>query len=115
MDRLRRGRAVAPQLRVAFPGVQQLRLELKFEGPTTNIPAPQSYVLHPPARAFFEFPCPYADCDGHFDLSEAVSVALADRPPKAEGALICAGQRPDRRTLRTPCELHLNYEITVTY
>jgi hypothetical protein len=115
MDRLRRDRGAAPQLRVAFPAVQQLRLELKFEGPTTNIPAPQSHVLHPPARAFFEFPCPYADCDGHFDLSEVVTVALTDRLPKAEGVLVCPGQRPDRRTSRTPCELRLNYEFTVTY
>jgi hypothetical protein len=115
VDRLRRDRTAAPQLRVAFPGVQQLRLELKFEGPMPNIPAPQSHVLHPPARAFFEFPCPYADCDGHFDLSEAVSVALTDRLPEAEGVLVCPGQRPDRRNSRTPCELHLNYKFTVTY
>jgi hypothetical protein len=115
MDRLRRDRAAAPQLRVAFPGVQQLRLELKFEGPTANLPAPQSHLLHPPARAFFEFPCPYADCDGHFNLSETVSVALADRLPRAHGVLVCPGQRPDRRASRTPCELHLEYELTVTY
>ena len=120
MDRLRRERAAAPQLRVAFPGVQQLRLELKFEGVTTNIPASQSHVLHPPARAFFEFPCPYADCDGQFNLTGAISLLLADRPSKAgiskaEGVLKCQGQRPDRRTTRASCQLHLNYEFIVTY
>jgi hypothetical protein len=120
MDRLRRERAAAPQLRVAFPGVQQLRLELKFEGVTTNIPASQSHVLHPPARAFFEFPCPYADCDGQFNLTGAVSLLLAERTSKAgtskaEGVLKCQGQRPDRRTIRASCQLHLNYEFIVTY
>jgi hypothetical protein len=115
MDRLRRNRAAAPQLRVAFPGVQQLRLELKFEGQTTNIPASQSHVLHPPARAFFEFPCPYADCDGQFDLTGVVNLLLADRTAKAEGVLKCQGQRPDRRTTRAPCQLHLNYEFIVIY
>jgi len=115
IDRLRRNRAAAVALRVAFPGVQHLRIELNFESSSAKAPTLQSHVLHPPAQAFFDFPCPYADCDGHFDLSEAVSVALADRLPKGEGALICAGQRPDRRTPRIPCELHLNYEITVTY
>jgi hypothetical protein len=115
MDRLRRERAAAPQLRVAFPSVQLLRLELKFEGAKTNIPASQSHVLHPPARAFFEFPCPYADCDGQFDLTSAVNLVLADRISKAEGALQCQGHRPDRQTTRTPCQLHVNYEFTVTY
>ena len=115
MDRMRRNRAAAPQLRVAFPAVQQLRLELKFEGQTTNIPASQSHVLHPPARAFFEFPCPYADCDGQFDLTSVVNLLLADRISKAEGVLKCQGHRPDRRTTRAPCQLHLNYEFTVIY
>jgi hypothetical protein len=114
-DRLRRDRAAAPSLRVAFPSVQQLRLELKFASTTTNIPASQSHVLHPPARAFFEFPCPYADCDGQFDLTAAVDLLLADRTSKAEGTLQCQGHRPDRRATRTPCQLQLTYEFTVTY
>jgi hypothetical protein len=114
-DRLRRDRAAAPSLRVAFPSVQQLRLELKFASTTTNIPASQSHVLHPPARAFFEFPCPYADCDGQFDLTGAVDLLLADRMSKAEGTLNCQGHRPDRGATRTPCQLHLTYEFTVTY
>jgi hypothetical protein len=115
LDRLRRDRAAAPQLRVAFPDVQQLRLELKFDGTTINIPASQSHVLHPPARAFFELPCPYADCDGQFDLTTVVNLLLTDRLVKVEGMLKCQGQRPDRRTTRASCPLHLNYELTVTY
>jgi len=115
LDRLRRDRAAAPQLKVAFPDVQQLRLELKFDGATINIPASQSHVLHPPARAFFELPCPYADCDGQFDLTAVVNLLLTDRLAKVEGMLKCQGQRPDRRTTRASCQLHLNYELTVTY
>jgi hypothetical protein len=115
MDRLRRDRAAAPQLRAAFPAVQLLRLELKFAGTTTNIPASQSHLLHPPARAFFEFPCPYADCDGQFDLTGAANRLLADRTSKAEGVLKCQGHRPDRNVTRIPCQLNLNYEFTVTY
>ena len=115
IDQARRNRAAAPQLRAAFPKVQQLRLELKFESKTTNIPASQSHVLHPPARAFFELPCPYADCDGRFDLTSAVNLLLADRLSKGEGALTCQGHRPDRQVTRTACQLHLSYEFTVTY
>jgi hypothetical protein len=115
MDRLRRERAAAPQLRAAFPRVQLLRLEMKFEGTTTNIPASQSHMLHPPARAFFEFPCPYADCDGQFDLTGVANRLLADGVSKAEGVLKCQGHRPDKNVTRIPCQLHLNYEFTATY
>ena len=115
MDRLRRNRAAAPQLRVAFPGVQQLRLELKFEGQTTNIPASQSHVLHPPARAFFEFPCPYADCYGSFDLTAAVHAALADHARHSEGVLDCEGQRPLTYAARQLCGLRLIYTVDATF
>jgi hypothetical protein len=114
-ERLRRDRAAKLPLREAFPAVQQLRLELKFEGRATNIPAAQSHVLHPPARAFFEFPCPYADCDGQFDLTVAVNTMLADRVPGTEGVLKCSGQRLDRHASRIPCELQLHYAFTAIY
>jgi hypothetical protein len=115
IDRLRRDRAAALQLRVAFPTIQQLRLELKFEGATANTPASQSHLLYPPARAFFEFPCPYADCDGQFDLTSVVNAALADRTREAEGMLECSGQRPHQNTSRKACQLHLIYSVTATY
>src|SRR6185437_13554124 len=78
-DRLRRDRTAAQALGSAFPSVQQLRLDMHFEGTTANVPTPQSLVLYPAARAFFTFPCPYADCDGQFNLTAAVNTALADR------------------------------------
>jgi hypothetical protein len=115
-DRLRRDRAAAPSLRAAFPSVQQLRLELKFASTTSNIPASQSHVLHPPARAFFELPCPYADCDGQFDLTAAANAVLSNQPvAEAQGVLKCSGQRLDRRASRVPCELHLHYKLSVLY
>jgi hypothetical protein len=115
MDRLRRDRAAALALRVAFPAVEQLRLELKFESVTSSPPAFQSHVLHPPARAFFEFPCPYADCDGHFDLSSAVNAALASAGRHAEGMLECSGLRAVTQGAKQPCQLHLHYSIDALY
>ena len=113
-DRLRRDRAAAPALRVVFPALQQLRLELLFQGSTSSTPAPQSHVLHPPARAFFEFPCPYADCDGQFDLTAAVGAALADSEHWAEGALECSGKRAWHIGSKQPCQLRLIYTVTAT-
>lgn len=114
VDRLRRERAAALALRVAFPAIEQLRIELTFENPT-NTPAPQSHVLHPAARAFFEFPCPYADCDGGFDLTTAVNTALANKSGQSRGVLDCSGHRPEPRGSRRPCNLHLSYAISATY
>lgn len=114
-ERLRRDRAATLTFREAFPAVEQFRLELKFEGAAANLPAAQSHMLHPPARAFFAFPCPHADCDGQFDLTAAASAVLANRAAGAEGVLKCPGQRLDRRASRMPCELQLHYTLSVAY
>ena len=114
MDQLRRDRATASVLRTAFPAVQQLRIELKFVGPGSVVPTPQSHVLYPPARAFFEYPCPYSDCDGQFDLAGAVKAALASAAHRVEGVLACHGSRPHEHTSRQPCQLQLVYEVTAT-
>ena len=115
IDRLRRDRAAAVALRVAFPAVQHLRLELKFESSSAKAPTLQSHVLHPPAQAFFEFPCPYADCDGHFDLTGAVNAALADPAHHGTGVLECFGLRPRDCASKRPCQLQLIYNVTATY
>src|SRR6266403_5297048 len=90
-DRLRRVRSAAQVLRIAFPAVQHIHLGLTFESASRLTPASQLHQLHPPARAFFEFPCPYADCDGQFDLTNAVKAALADPAHQAAGVLECSG------------------------
>jgi hypothetical protein len=114
-DRLRRDRANSLTLRAAFPNVQQLRLELAFASTQATTPAAQSHVLHPPALAFFEFPCPYADCDGRFDLSGAVKDALGGATHQATGALECSGQRAVNPGSKQICELRLSYTVTATY
>src|ERR1700752_4144235 len=115
IDRLRRNRAAAVPLRVAFPAVQHLRIELKFESSSTKAPTLQSHVLHPPAQAFFDFPCPYADCDGHFDLTGAINVALADPAHHGAGVLECSGLRLRDWASKRPCQLHLIYKVMATY
>ncbi len=113
IDRLRRDRAAAQALRTVFPALQQLRLELTFEG-ASGAPASQSHVLHPPARAFFEFPCPYADCDGLFNLTSAVNAALASATHRAEGVSECFGLRARDHASKQPCQLRLRYTVTAT-
>jgi hypothetical protein len=115
MDQLRRDRATAQVLRTAFPALQHLRIELKFQAPASSVPAPQSHVLYPPARAFFEYRCPYSDCDGRFDLGDAVKAAMARATHRAHGVLECCGSRGLEPASRRPCLLQLLYEVTATY
>jgi hypothetical protein len=111
LDQLRRDRAAAPVLRDAFPTVQQLRIELKFDGASSSGLTPQSHVLYPPARAFFEYSCPYSDCDGHIDLGAAVATALAATTHRAAGVLMCPGSRGAVHASRRPCLLQVGYEV----
>ena len=112
-ERMRRDRAAASALRVALPAVQLLHLELKFAGPA-NAPTSQSHVMHPPARAFFVFPCPYADCDGQFDLDNAVRETLAEPAHRTQGTLECSGLRTRDHASKQPCQLQLHYEVKAT-
>ena len=114
-DRLRRDRAAALPLRAAFPAIQQLHLELRFEGTGAVTPTSQSHMLHPPARAFFAFACPYADCTGQFDLAAAVNNALESPSRSAQGTVECTGVRARDHAAKQPCELRLFYTITAIF
>ncbi len=111
---LRRDRAAAPAMRALFPSIAQLRLELRFEGTAANIPVPQTHILHPAARAYFVFLCPYADCNGRFDLAAIVNAAVEDSLSRVEGLLECEGTRVGGHASRRLCHLHLHYVITST-
>ena len=114
-ERLRRDRMVAQVIRVAYPNVEQVRLELKFKATGTITPAVQSHVMHPPARAFFLFPCPYADCGGSFNLTGAVDASLANPHHHAEGTMECSGLRSVSFSNKQPCGLQLIYSVDATY
>lgn len=109
---LRRDQEAAPKLRAMFPAVEQLRIELNFEGGGATTPVSQSRILHPPARAHFSFPCPYGDCDGRFELAAAVHAAVEDPSHRLEGILECTGSRASDTASKWPCRLHLHFTLT---
>jgi hypothetical protein len=113
-ERLRRARTAAPALRSKVPLLHQLRFDLRFEGASANTPVPQAHVLHPPARAFFTFPCPYFSCHGQFDLGSAVDAALADPSHQTEGTLECSAAHADHFQKKL-CQLRLVYRIVATF
>ena len=109
-ERQRRARAATPSLRERFPGIATLRIGFEFRDRGPFAPAPQLTVLHPPASAYLVFPCPYADCDGEFDVSAPVARLVADEDARCDGQLKCNGHRRVDSGQKA-CELTLEYSI----
>ena len=110
-----RDRAAARTLRGAFPAVERVRVDLRFEDAAARPPGAQSHAMHPPARAFFEFLCPHADCDGGFDLSGVATSVLTRASTHAEGTLDCKGTRPSAGMTKQPCGVRVRYTILAQY
>jgi hypothetical protein len=113
-ERQRRDRSLAPAMRTRYPKFASLRLECDFSDHAGAAPAPHVMVLHPPAPAFFVFPCPYSDCDGEFDLTSAVAELARNEDTDGQGQLRCAGHRTRDRNGRLPCLLTLEFAIHAT-
>jgi hypothetical protein len=110
--RLRQSRVHAKTLRDSFPRAALVDLHLRFQPTDGQEHAAQSFRLYPGALAFFEYPCPYGDCDGTYDLSGAVGHLFAGGAPRAEGTAACAGTRSRDGKARQPCALDVSYSIT---
>ena len=110
-----RDRAAAPTLRSTFPGVARIRVELTFRDAAALSPGAQCHAVYPAARAFFEFLCPHADCDGTFDLTAAVHSMMTDASARADGALHCKGVRPYPGMTKGPCGVSVRYTIVADY
>lgn len=116
-ERLKIEHLRAPALSQCFPGVQQLRIELVFSDPETNAPppSPQLHTLFIAAPAFFRFSCPCADCDGEFDLTDAVTALVAGlerRKHRASGNMSCQGVRfRDHGVHQSNCSMQLIFQL----
>jgi hypothetical protein len=112
-EKQRRARLAAKELRVQFPQFASLRLDFSFSDETSQPPAPQSFVLHPPARAYFVYPCPYASCSGEINLAANVDQIAEAGKSRTAGHTRCNGERVRGRQGKTPCDLHIEYSIAV--
>ena len=110
-ERLRRDRATMPDLRTRFPQFSALRLDFAFNDHGPFTPAAQATVLHPPAPAYFVFPCPYSDCSGQFDLSSAVTAMVSGEHDDCGGQLRCSGARSFESRVHAACTLTLDYRV----
>ena len=112
-ERQRRDRATSQPLRVSYPQFASLKLQFEFreQNPEIVAPVPHLLFMHPPSQAYFVFPCPYADCDGEFDLTSAVAELARSRESSCDGKQVCGGQRVRDKNGRGPCQLSLKYTI----
>jgi hypothetical protein len=109
----------AATLHQLFPQIGQLRIELTFDDPNGRIPPPssQAHTLFAAAPAFFRFACPCADCDGDFDLTEAVTSLVTGstgrkRAVSLGGHLACCGVRfRDHAVHQAACSMRLNFQL----
>jgi len=106
-EKQRRDRLAAPVMRARYPQLGSLQLDFIFRDNTEFLPSPQVTVFHPPARAYFCFACPYSDCDGEFNLTSPVDLAVTSNDPNSSAQVRCAGTRHRG----TPCTLCLDYSI----
>lgn len=106
-EKHRRDRLAAPVMRVRYPQLSSLQLDFEFSDSTEFLPSPQVTEFHPPARAFFCFACPYSDCDGEFNLTAPVDLAVSSNDPNSAGQIRCAGTRHRGAA----CTLCLDYSI----
>ena len=115
-ERLRNGRTTAPLLREVSPSATQIAVRLRFAAGEATTHADQSFVLFPSARAYFGFPCPYGDCDGIYDLSQAAHSALQQPAAQAaSGTLECGGVRSRHRIPHQHCGLQVSYTVTAEH
>jgi hypothetical protein len=111
-EKQRRNRLAAKELRVQFPQFATVRVDLVFTDEASQPPAPQSIVLHPPARAYFVYPCPYASCSGELDLAANVDHIAEQGKARTAGNTRCNGERHGRQG-KAPCDLKIEYSIAV--
>ena len=112
IEKQRRSRLAAKELRVQYPQFATIRVDLVFDDEASQPPAPQSIVLHPPARAYFVYPCPYAGCTGELDLAANVDHIAEQGKARAAGHTKCNGERHGRHG-KGPCDLNIKYSIAV--
>ena len=114
-ERSLRSRQAAGTLAGTAPRVSRVRIQLRFLPVAGAVPAAQTHALYPSAPAWFEFACPYGDCDGSFDLNDILTAQFAKSGPQVSGSLQCAGTRNGSAQMRQPCNLRVDYWAAADY
>ena len=107
--------AAAGPLRDRYPQLGELQVDLAFASCTADpSPSAQRFTLYPAARAYFQYRCPCADCDGVMDLGDAIRdlvASAAQSPGRSSGQLTCQGVRLRDSAFSQPCTMQVKYQL----
>jgi hypothetical protein len=112
-EQMRKRRAESAKLQELSPQTARMNVQLNFLPLAAPPHAAQSFVLYPTARAYFEYPCPYGDCAGVYDLNAEAQRVLTQDKKRVSGTFECTGTRSRVGTTAQPCGLRVNYSISV--
>jgi hypothetical protein len=105
----------APRLGTLFPALLQLRVELAFHFNEKLPPARQIHILHPPAAAYFRYPCPIYGCNGEFRLDSVMMRFLRERRSGMVEQVGCSGVRAQDRITGKSCGTRLEFTLDASY
>jgi hypothetical protein len=108
----------SPSLAKKFPKLKSLKVTLTYfdaEG-TTKQGEVKCNLNVEHAKAALLFSCPGGDCiGGDFDLSHALTAAVARHSSSETGELRCQGGRKRGDGERVPCKTLLRYKLLLNY
>lgn len=113
-NQMRKARADAPTIGESMPEATQVDVDLVFAGISPPAPAPRTYTAYPAAQAHFVYACPFGDCDGSYDLNDAVRELLRGGSTRTAGSLPCTGHRAQMGS-RPCCGLAVAYTVAIRY
>jgi hypothetical protein len=100
---------------MVYPNARLVRVQIDFICESLPHHAQQAFLLHPPAKAHFAYPCPFGDCTGIYDLHETIGKMLAGAVTNDSGSRTCGGLRARQGVPGKPCEQVMNYAVSVQY
>ncbi|HYG34887.1 MAG TPA: hypothetical protein VEC99_08895 [Clostridia bacterium] len=108
----------SPLLVEKFPKLKVLKMTLEFFNASGTIKNGEMKcklnVQH--ARSALWCACPGVECTGgDFNLSEALTLAVAGRRKMVTGELRCQGTRKRANSERVTCETLLRYKLNLSY
>ena len=105
-------------LAVKFPKLKSLKVDLSYFEPDglTKTGELRYKVNVEHAKSVFSFVCQSGEClAGDFDISDAITAAVAKRRKTVEGEVRCQGSRVRPKEEKRPCRNLLRFKLTLGY
>ena len=108
---------MSQRIRQVFPTVRKIAIQVTFtDADQASDMSWREYALTPEAEHPVKFGCPDRECiSGGFDLSEAISEAVASNLTVTQGDLGCPGWAETAGGGKARCLVGLYYRLKIDY